>query len=391
VKAGWSTAELADVCVFENGDRGENYPSRSVQTTQGIPFINAGHLTDTGVAMENMNFIPRERFDLLSNGKIQRGDILFCLRGSLGKFASVGDLSEGAIASSLVIVRPRAALVPEFLLAYFASNLCRRMIEKYRNGAAQPNLSVQSLKKFTIPVPPLPEQRRIVAILEEAFAGLEAMRANAEKNLQNARELFDSYLEETFSQGGTRWDKRPFGDISENLDSRRKPVTKKDRVEGSIPYYGASGIVDYVTEPIFFLVILLVSEDGANLFARTYPIAFSVSGKCWVNNHAHVVRFGKRTTQRFVEYYLNSIPLDPYVSGMAQPKLNQKALNSIPIPIPPMDEQELIVSKADALAEKTEQLEAVYRQKLTAVDELKQSMLQKAFSGELTSSEAVAA
>jgi len=89
VKQGWQTRVLGDVCSFENGDRGTNYPSRSAQTRHGIPFINAGHLTDEGIDIESLNFIPRERFDLLCNGKIRRGDILFCLRGSLGKFASV--------------------------------------------------------------------------------------------------------------------------------------------------------------------------------------------------------------------------------------------------------------------------------------------------------------
>ena len=78
----------------------------------------------------------------------------------------------------------------------------------------------------------------------------------------------------------------------------------------------------------------MVSEDGANLLARSTPIAFSVSGKYWVNNHAHILKFENMATQRFVEFYLESINLDEYVTGMAQPKLNQKALNSIPIPIP---------------------------------------------------------
>jgi len=97
MKDGWKMKKLGEVCLFENGDRGENYPSKSVQTTSGVPFINAGHLTDFGIDYQTLNFIPRERFDLLGNGKIRKNDILFCLRGSLGKFACVGELSEGAI------------------------------------------------------------------------------------------------------------------------------------------------------------------------------------------------------------------------------------------------------------------------------------------------------
>ncbi len=132
-----------------------------------------------------------------------------------------------------------------------------------------------------------------------------------------------------------------------NLDSMRVPITKSKRESGDIPYYGASGIVDHVADYIFNEDLLLVSEDGANLLARTYPIAFSISGKTWVNNHAHVLRFSEMTSQKFIEYYLNSISLDPYVSGMAQPKLNQKSLNSIAVPFPTIREQQRIVAILD--------------------------------------------
>ena len=190
MKHGWPIKTLGDLCSFENGDRGENYPSKSVQTTAGVPFINAGHLSEFGIDFSDMNYIPRERFEILGNGKVRKDDILFCLRGSLGKFASVGDLSEGAIASSLVIIRPSSAILTKFVQVYLKSDLCGEMIRKFRNGAAQPNLGASSLKKFRIPVPPLPEQRRIVGILDEAFERIATAKANAEKSLQNAREVF---------------------------------------------------------------------------------------------------------------------------------------------------------------------------------------------------------
>ena len=136
-------------------------------------------------------------------------------------------------------------------------------------------------------------------------------------------------------------------DISENLDNRRKPVTSGNREKGNIPYYGASGIVDYVKEYIFDGDYLLVSEDGANLTARVTPIAFSITGKTWVNNHAHVLKFDEYATRRFVELYLNSIDLTLYITGAAQPKLNQKNLNLIEIPLPTLTEQKRIVEILD--------------------------------------------
>lgn len=135
--------------------------------------------------------------------------------------------------------------------------------------------------------------------------------------------------------------------ICENLDCQRKPITGSDRVVGNIPYYGASGIVDYVQDYIFDEKLLLVSEDGANLLARSTPIAFSIEGKAWINNHAHVLRFDDDIVQRYVELYLNSISLEQYITGSAQPKLNQKMLNEIPIPVVDKETMELVVNAAE--------------------------------------------
>ncbi|MBJ6416719.1 restriction endonuclease subunit S, partial [Enterobacter hormaechei] len=154
----------------------------------------------------------------------------------------------------------------------------------------------------------------------------------------------------SFDEDEVEW--KMLGDLGENLDSKRKPITSGLREAGSIPYYGASGIVDYVKDYIFDGDFLLISEDGANLLARNTPIAFSISGKSWVNNHAHVIKFDSYAERRYVEYYLNSIDLAPYISGAAQPKLNKKNLESIRIPNPSPEDKERIVSildKFDAL------------------------------------------
>ncbi len=176
---------------------------------------------------------------------------------------------------------------------------------------------------------------------------------------------------------------KKLGDVCENLDSKRIPITKNKRIKGQYPYYGASGIVDYISKYIFAETLLLVSEDGANLLARTYPIAFTASGKFWVNNHAHVLRFKSIVSHKFMKYYLNSISLASYVTGMAQPKLNQKSLSSIIVPYPPLKTQQEIVSKLDKLANEVNQLKTIYNQKLKELAELKQSILEQAFNGKL--------
>ena len=176
------------------------------------------------------------------------------------------------------------------------------------------------------------------------------------------------------------WEEKKLPDISENLDSKRVPVTKKDRSNGIYPYYGASGIVDYVNDYLFDEDLLCISEDGANLLMRTYPIAFPISGKVWVNNHAHVLRFKSMITQKYIEYYFNVLKLDEYITGAAQPKLTQKALNSIPIDIPKkIDDQRRIVARLDSLSGHVRELEEISKKTIAECDALKQALLRKVF------------
>lgn len=206
-----------------------------------------------------------------------------------------------------------------------------------------PQIATPDTDKFKIPIPPLAVQSEIVRILDN----FTELTAELTAELHARKKQYNYYRDQllTFEEGQVEW--KPLGGLAENLDSMRKPVTGGLRESGDIPYYGASGIVDYVKDYIFDGDFLLVSEDGANLVARNTPIAFSISGKSWVNNHAHVLKFNTYAERRFVEFYLNSIDLTPYISGAAQPKLNQKNLNSIKIPNPSLTEQERIVSILD--------------------------------------------
>jgi type I restriction enzyme S subunit len=251
-------------------------------------------------------------------------------------------------------------------------------------GARMPRANLREVLNLNLPLPPLAEQRRVVAILDEAFDGIDIAISGATRNVVNANDLFQAARAALFSSRDSSWTSKPLAAICENLDGRRRPVTKRDRVPGDVPYYGASGIVDSVRGHLFDEDLLLVSEDGANLVARTYPIAFSITGRSWVNNHAHVLRFSDKRTQKFVEHYLNSINLEPYITGMAQPKLNQGALNKIFLHLPSAERQGEIVASLEQLDWDVRGLKKVYEGKLAALSELKQSLLARAFSGELT-------
>ncbi len=376
---GWRTEKLGNICQFENGDRGKNYPGRKSCVNKGVPFINAGHLTDQGIDFDSMNFIPEEKFNLLSQGKTKEGDLLFCLRGSLGKYSIVKGIEKGAIASSLVIVRPGSKLDKHFLALYFGGSPCREMIEKYGNGAAQPNLSVKSLKQFEIPLPPLYEQKRIVAILDEAFAGLETAVANTEKNLANARELFESYQSKVFTEKGQGWITKPLGECF-RLKSG-DGLTKKAMVAGEFPVFGGNGIAG--THNAYNLAgdNVIIGRVGA-LCGNARHIIESV----WLTDNAFKVIDKKYNIDNaFLTYLLNCKNLRKYARQSAQPVISNSSLKDILIDFPEAEAvQKKIVEKLNEIRSECGRLEDICKNKMDSLFELKQSLLQKAFSGELT-------
>lgn len=198
----WHERSLGDVCDFENGDRGKNYPNKSYRVSTGIPFINAGHLLDNKIDFAEMDYISEDRFNLLGNGKIKPNDILFCLRGSLGKVANVNSLDKGAVASSLVIIRSKKELNNDYLLYFLNSDLTTEQILDFGNGAAQPNLSAGNLKKFIISFPEsLSEQRVIVAKLDELSIQTKKLEVIYKQKLADLEELKKSVLKRAFNGG----------------------------------------------------------------------------------------------------------------------------------------------------------------------------------------------
>jgi len=378
MKEGWELHTLGDVATFINGDRSTNYPSKKDYVVDGIPFVNAGNLIQTGLDIASLNFISQDKYDSLTQGSFVEGDILFCLRGTLGKHSIVQNGLKGAVASSLVIIRTKDGFCNKYISYYL--DYKQPFIERLNNGAAQPNIPAKTMKGFSIQFPPNEKQQQsIVEYLDSAFAKIDAMKTNAEKALNEAKALFQASLKEML-EPKEGWEEKLLPEISENLDSIRKPVTKGKRTAGIYPYYGASGIVDYVDDYLFDEDLLCISEDGANLLMRTYPIAFPISGKVWVNNHAHVLRFKSIVTQKYVEYCFSGMKLDEYITGAAQPKLTQKALNSIIINLPStLDEQQSIVAALDSLKSKVDKLQENYDKISQECDALKQAILREVF------------
>jgi type I restriction enzyme, S subunit len=175
------------------------------------------------------------------------------------------------------------------------------------------------------------------------------------------------------------WEIKNLGEVVEVLDNLRKPITKKHRVEGIYPYYGATGILSYVHEYIFDERLILIGEDGAK-WKSGDNTAFIAEGKYWVNNHAHAVRpVSKKVIDNWIVYYLNFSDLTSFITGMTVPKLNQEKMRSIPIPIPPLSEQLEIVSILDDAFESIERAKSNAEQNLKNAKELFESYLQNIF------------
>lgn len=392
MSAEWRTARLGDVCAYLNRGISPRYVELG-----GVRVVNQKCVRD-----HRLSYAHARRHDdsvkrVDASRLVQVGDVLVNSTGTgtLGRVAQIRKVpaEPTTVDSHVTIVRPRP---DRFHLPFFGYMMVaiEDLIKQAGEGCggqielARSTLANDFLVRFPVAAT---EQQRLAELLDEAFEGIAPARANAERNLRNARALFESYTSAVFAKRGAGWIETTVDRLSTNLDGKRVPITKSSRKPGEVPYYGASGVVDHVAEHIFVGDALLVSEDGANLLARSTPIAFSVTGKYWVNNHAHVLRFGDMATQRYVEHYLESIAIDAYVTGAAQPKLTQKALNSIPILIPgDRDERAQIVERLDAMSAETERLAPLYERKLAALDDLKRSLLHHAFTGQLTERTAAA-
>ena len=313
------------------------------------------------------------------------GDILFCVRGNTTGRMNIAD-QRYCVGRGIAAIRERIpksdTLFIRYLLEYERSSLYRIATA---GGSTFPNISTAHLKNYTIPLPPLPEQRAIAHVL----GAIQEAKAARQRELELERERKAALMDHLFSYG-TKDEPRKqteIGEIPESwevvrleklctcLDSKRIPVkqSERDKRKGNVPYYGASGQAGWIDNHLFDEPLLLVAEDGENLVSRKLPIAYSIEGKSWVNNHAHVLRV-TNINQFFLDYYFNSIDLSPYLTGTTRPKLNKASLLGIPISKPShveTDEIALVLSSCDtriaALEQEAERLDELFH---TMLDEL---------------------
>ena len=342
---------LGDISEIYGGLKGKNKSDFTDGNAKYVTYKNIYNNIEVDLeALEMVKVSSNE-----NQYEVKYGDVLFT--GSSENASEAGISSAVTFNSEAKVFlnsfsfglrfKSEIKILPEFSKYLFRSKSIRDEIIKTASGVTRYNVSKKRFVKIQIPIPPIEIQQEIVRVLDELTSLTNQLTTELETERQNRKKQFEFFREQLFRFEEDENNYVALGELAENLDSKRKPITSSQRKPGKIPYYGASGIVDYVEDYIFDGDYLLVSEDGANLLARSTPIAFSISGKNWVNNHAHILKFETKYERLFVEYYLNSIDLAPYITGAAQPKLNKKNLNSIKIPNPALEEKERIVKLLD--------------------------------------------
>ena len=331
-------------------DKYHNVPVYAVTNNRG--FVLSSSLHDFDIFSDDTsNYMVVSKNDFAYNPS----------RLNVGSIAYFKEEGNGLISPMYVVFHAdENKILAEYLYIVIKSEFVRNKIDALKEVGARFRFDFNRWGLIKIPIPSLEEQTRIVGILDTFTSAID----NLKEQIAQRRKQYEYYRDRLLDlEGKEGVEMKTLPEISDNRDRVRKPITSSKRKAGNYPYYGASGIVDYVDGYIFDGDYLLISEDGANLVARSTPIAFSITGKNWVNNHAHVLQFKDKATQKYVEIYLNMIDLEPWINGAAQPKLNQDNLNKISIPLPPLSEQQRIVSILDTFESSIQNLEAQLSQR----------------------------
>lgn len=376
MKKGWQSKTIGEVCKVVNGGT----PKTGVPKYWGGPhqWITPAEmgkrdspyvcetkrtLTDSGLA--NSSAQPLPPFSVILSSRAPIGHLVI----------NEEPMATNQGCKGLV---PKNEIDHKFLYYYLSSIV--DFLNDLGTGATFKELSGGKLKEVSVPVPPLPEQQRIVGILDEAFEGLATAKAAAEKNLQNARALFESQLQSVFSQRGKGWVEKTFGDTCEMYQP--KTIGTKDLVpNGPYPVFGANGIIGRYDKFNHEAPQLLVTCRGATCGAVNIS-----EPKSWITGNAMVIRSKDEWIDlHFLEFFFRGgIDISQAITGAAQPQITRTNLSPLVIHFPKsVSEQKQIAERCDALSAETQRLEQIYQQKLAALDSLKKSLLHQAFSGAL--------
>lgn len=406
----WEWVRLGDIAQAVNGDRGKNYPKREEYVASGIAWINAGHITDDGyLNADKMNYITPNKYDSLRSGKIQRNDLLFCLRGSFGKVARIEPFCEGAIASSLAIIRLFNTALRAYLLIYLKSPQAANELNKYANGTAQPNLAAKDVLKYLIPLPPLAEQHRIADKVSALFAQLDAIN-KAYEEYQGLQQAMKTKLLDLAIQGKLTDQRAEDGnaqDLLKEIQTEKEKLIKEKKIKkekllleiteeekpfdipenwmwvrlgemilnhigggtpdksneaywnGDIPWMSVKDVHQdsmYADRTIDSITPAGLENSSSNLIEanRLIVVMRMAVGRAVINKLPVAINqdlralfFRDNVTQEYILRIFKILKFE--TSGMTVKGIKLWVLLNTPIPLPPLAEQKRIVAKLDEL------------------------------------------
>jgi type I restriction enzyme S subunit len=377
----WEKKSLGEVCEIVNG-------STPLRTNKAFwdygdfPWFTIDDIREQGrIITETKQKVTKAALSKLRVLPIDT--VLLCCTASVGEYAITKiELTTNQQFNGLV-VKDRKKLDPLFLMHY-----CSTLKDKLLGLSGKTTIdfiAISKLKPLEIPFPSLPEQQRIVAILDECFAVLDKALANAEQNFKNAKELFESYLQGVFDpskrsgQGkkGDGWEEKRFDEVC--VLQRGFDLPTHSRFEGEYPLVSSNGITDSINQWKVKAPGVVTGRSG------TIGNVHFIEEDFWPLNTALYIKDFHGNDERFIYYFLTAFDLSKYSSGAGVPTLNRNNVHIVKVSIPKSkEEQQTIVRQLDALRAETQKLEAVYQKKIADLGELKKSILQKAFAGELT-------
>lgn len=395
---------LSHVCDVIDPHPSHRAPERAVG---GIPFVGIGDFDSNGtLQIEKARIVPAS---FLSEHKarysLQENLLAIGRVASIGKVVRLPKISDPFLVSpTLAIVRPRSIDISYLFFALHSPQFQEQLANLSR-GSTRRSVGIVDLRTASIPLPPSPEQQRIVALLDEAFDGIATAKASAEKNLQNARAIFESHLQSVFTRRGDGWTERPLADVTTIINGfafKSGDFSPHAKVQ-SIKITNV-GVREFVCEsdsllPLNFLetyasfsiragsIVIALTRTIISNGLKVAVVPDEFDGALLNQRVAAILVSRDLLNAEFLFSYLSSQYVFDYVKAhvntLMQPNLSINDLRALPIPLPPVIEQERIASRLETLKDETKRFEAIYQQKLTALDELKKSLLHRAFNGDL--------
>lgn len=342
--------DIADLTVGYVGNMTKEY----IET--GVPFFRSLNIKPFYIDKSDLLYISSEFNEKIKKSKLMTGDLVIVRTGQPGTCCVVPQEFDGCNCSDLVIVRPDKKLVNPYYLEAYINFMAQKQINNHQVGAIQKHFNVGSAKEMLVYLPDREKQEKIANIVRRINSKIELNNKINTELESMAKTLYDYwFLQFEFpneegkpykSSGGKMvwneelkreipegWEVTTIGDVTVCHDSKRIPLTGNEReeIKGNIPYYGATGIMGYVNRPIFDGDYVLVAEDGSVMNEKGNPIIQRVSGKIWVNNHAHVLEPIKNYSCKLLMMILKDIPVAAIKTGSIQMKINQENLNKVKI------------------------------------------------------------